>query len=76
MRETVTLGPPGGNPAAGASDFRTLVREYERRLIQFALDQTNGNQRRAAAKLGVRPSTLHEKLKRLAITISAPNRRS
>jgi DNA-binding NtrC family response regulator len=31
------------------------------------LQKTGGNQRRAAAELGVLPTTLHEKLKRLGI---------
>jgi DNA-binding NtrC family response regulator len=48
-------------------DFRSLVREFERRLIVHALEQHAGHQRRAAASLGVRPTTFNEKMKRLGI---------
>lgn len=47
--------------------LRDLLDEYERGLILSALHKTGGNQRRAAAELGVLPTTLHEKLKRLGI---------
>jgi DNA-binding NtrC family response regulator len=40
---------------------------YERQLIEQALSATAGNQRRAAAALGVLPTTLHEKMKRLGL---------
>ncbi len=40
---------------------------YERRLIESALLATAGNQRRAAASLGLLPTTLHEKMKRLGL---------
>jgi len=40
---------------------------YERRLIDEALRATGGNQRRAAQALGVLPTTLHEKMKRLGL---------
>jgi DNA-binding NtrC family response regulator len=40
---------------------------YERRLIEEALRATGGNQRRAAQALGVLPTTLHEKMKRLGL---------
>jgi DNA-binding NtrC family response regulator len=52
-------------------DLRTLVREFERRLILHALEQHHGHQRRAAASLGIRPTTLHEKMKRLGIASAA-----
>ena len=47
--------------------LRELMLEYERRIILTALAQSRGNQRRAAASLGLLPSTLHEKLKRLGL---------
>jgi DNA-binding NtrC family response regulator len=40
---------------------------YERELIESALIATAGNQRRAAARLGLLPTTLHEKMKRLGL---------
>jgi len=47
--------------------LRNLMDAYERRLIEEALRATGGNQRRAAQGLGVLPTTLHEKMKRLGL---------
>ncbi|HET7291614.1 MAG TPA: helix-turn-helix domain-containing protein [Vicinamibacteria bacterium] len=47
--------------------LKTLVDDYERQLILEALRASGGQQRRAAASLGVLPSTLHEKMSRLGI---------
>jgi DNA-binding NtrC family response regulator len=44
-----------------------LLRAYERDLILTTLAATKGHQRRAAANLGLLPSTLSEKMKRLGI---------
>jgi DNA-binding NtrC family response regulator len=48
-------------------DFKTLMAEYERELILAALQATGGHQRRAAARLGILPTTLFEKMKRLGL---------
>jgi len=48
-------------------NLKTMVEDYERRLIEAALRATGGNQRRAAAQLGLLPTTLHEKMKRLGL---------
>lgn len=59
-------------------DRRTLkerVDEYERTLLVSALKATGGHQRRAARALGLLPTTLCEKLKRLGLrgaTLSEP----
>ena len=50
-------------------DLKSLVNEYERQLILSALGATRGHQRRAARCLGVSPSSLHEKMKRLGIKV-------
>jgi two-component system response regulator HydG len=47
--------------------LKALVEAYERELIESALRVTSGNQRRAAASLGLLPTTLHEKMKRLGL---------
>jgi DNA-binding NtrC family response regulator len=47
--------------------LKDMVREFERQLIEAALASTAGNQRRAAASLGLLPTTLHEKMKRLGL---------
>jgi len=57
---------PVGNDYGGSS-LKALVEAYERQLIQSALAATEGNQRRAAAALGLLPTTLHEKMKRLGL---------
>jgi DNA-binding NtrC family response regulator len=56
-----------GKLAIAGSKLKDLVDAYERRLIESALADTDGNQRRAAAALGLLPTTLHEKMKRLGL---------
>jgi len=53
-------------PIGGAS-LKMLLDAYERQLIETALAATAGNQRRAARTLGLLPTTLHEKMKRLGL---------
>jgi DNA-binding NtrC family response regulator len=53
--------------AGTALDLRSRVLAYERHLIAAALVETGGNQRRAARLLGILPTTLHEKRKRLGL---------
>lgn len=48
-------------------NLKNLVAVYERQLIETALSAHSGNQRRAALALGVLPTTLHEKMKRLGL---------
>lgn len=48
--------------------LKSMVRDYERTLITNALTATGGHQRRAAAALGILPTTLVEKMKRLGIS--------
>lgn len=48
--------------------LKSMVREYERTLIVNALASSGGHQRRAAAALGILPTTLVEKMKRLGIS--------
>jgi DNA-binding NtrC family response regulator len=44
-----------------------MVADFERGLIEAALQASAGHQRRAAASLGILPTTLHEKMKRLGL---------
>ncbi|HVR71556.1 MAG TPA: helix-turn-helix domain-containing protein [Vicinamibacteria bacterium] len=53
--------------ASSGPKLKALLDAYERRLIEDALAASNGNQRRAAAALGLLPTTLHEKMKRLGL---------
>ena len=54
---------------SGASrpTLKMMLEAYERRIIEETLRATKGNQRRAARALGVLPTTLHEKMKRLGL---------
>jgi DNA-binding NtrC family response regulator len=54
-------------PSDTSTSLKSLVDAYERQLIQSALTAAAGNQRRAAAALGLLPTTLHEKMKRLGL---------
>jgi DNA-binding NtrC family response regulator len=53
----------GGAPAS----LKDRVARFEQRLILQALERCDGNQRRAARELGLLPTTLNEKLKRLGL---------
>jgi DNA-binding NtrC family response regulator len=45
-------------------DLSGEVQRFEEDLIRCALTRTGGRQRRAAALLGIKPTTLHAKMKR------------
>jgi DNA-binding NtrC family response regulator len=51
--------------------LKQRMNDYERALLQAALQAAGGNQRRAAVMLGILPSTLSEKLKRLGLRAPA-----
>jgi DNA-binding NtrC family response regulator len=53
-----------GMPRPG---LKTLLEDYEKSLILEALQASGGHQRRTAARLGILPTTLHEKMKRLGL---------
>ena len=57
-------------PSNGFS-FKEAVANYERQLIVRALRSEDGVQKRAAERLKVKPTTLHEMMKRLKITTDA-----
>ncbi len=63
-----TLPKPGDGLAEGV-DFYQAVSEFERRMIRAALQKAGGVQKRAAAILGMKPTTLNEKIKRMGITV-------
>ena len=66
LEELGTVGDgdsAGAEPAEGPIDFYEEVRRFEIELIQSALRRTNGVQTEAAALLGLKPSTLHAKIK-------------
>ncbi len=49
--------------------FYDAVARYERQLIESALRRTGGVQKSAAEALGLKPTTLNEKIKRLGISV-------
>ena len=68
MKEEMTERPNGAVMMDDApADLRSRVRAYECGLILAALASTGGNQRQAAARLGLLATTFHEKLKRYGI---------
>jgi DNA-binding NtrC family response regulator len=60
---------PAGATLPPGTDLPGAVLRYERDLIEQALRRAGGVQKRAADLLGVRPTTLNEKIKRLRIRI-------
>jgi DNA-binding NtrC family response regulator len=58
---------PGTSMERPQFSLKRLVEDYERRLITEALERARGNQRRAATDLGVLPTTLNEKMRRLGM---------
>jgi DNA-binding NtrC family response regulator len=59
-----------GNPMLqndGRQGLKAMLEEYEKTLILQALEASGGHQRRTAARLGILPTTLHEKMKRLGL---------
>jgi two-component system response regulator PilR (NtrC family) len=59
--------PPPALPVNGIP-FKDAVSEYERQIIIKALQACGGVQKRAAEMLQVKPTTLHEMMKRLNIS--------
>ncbi len=56
-------------------DFRNEVRRYETELIEWALGVTDGHQLKAAQLLGVKPTTLNEKMRVLGVVPRKTRRR-
>jgi len=50
-------------------DFYGAVHRFERRLIESALRSSGGVQKQAAERLGLKPTTLNEKIKRMGIDV-------
>jgi two-component system response regulator PilR (NtrC family) len=62
--------PAAGLPANGLS-FKEAISGYERQLIVKALKASGGVQKKAAEMLKVKPTTLHEMMKRLSISVES-----
>jgi DNA-binding NtrC family response regulator len=68
-QEFVSFGKPALD--VESASLKARLEEYERSLIRGALSATGGNQRQAARRLGILPTTLHAKIRRLGIARSA-----
>jgi DNA-binding NtrC family response regulator len=78
LQEITNVGDRNGDEPVSLPDE---IVEFEVRLIRNALIQTRGNQRSAAALLGIKHTTLHAKLRRYNIdprtfTVGAAGRRA
>lgn len=63
-----TDAPTGGEePQTDRPLLRDLLISFERNIIATALFAAGGNQKRAAAALGVLPTTFQEKLRRFGL---------
>jgi len=69
VREREGLVPHFTAIPDGDVSLKEAVTEFERQLIVRALRQTGGVQKHAAEKLRVKPTTLHEMIKRLNISV-------
>ncbi|MEN6525238.1 MAG: sigma-54 dependent transcriptional regulator [Candidatus Polarisedimenticolia bacterium] len=67
LAQEIVKGPSrgAGLPLPSGVTYQAAVEEYERSLIRSALDEASGVQRRAAELLGMKPTTLNERMKRL-----------
>ncbi|MFQ5767479.1 MAG: helix-turn-helix domain-containing protein [Acidobacteriota bacterium] len=71
VREGSAHDPVLPAPAEGIT-LSQAVALYERRMIEAALRRAGGIQRQAARELGLLPTTLNEKIKRLGLKPDAP----
>ena len=74
VREPSGLPTPISHLPINSLSFKEAVASYERQLIVRALQNADGVQKRAAQLLKVKPTTLHEMMKRLEISVDrVPN---
>jgi DNA-binding NtrC family response regulator len=71
VRQPAPIAPPPSVLPANGVSLKEAVSDYERQLIVRALQATGGVQKRAAELLHVKPTTLHEMMKRLAISVES-----
>ena len=67
-RKNGMSSPPATLPEGGIS-LKEAISSYERQLVVKALQASGGVQKRAAELLSVKPTTLHEMMKRLNVSI-------
>jgi len=63
-------GDEGGQSDLGSMRLKDQIHSFQKKAIIDALQRTKGVQKKAAALLGVKPTTLNEMIKRLEIDVS------
>ena len=71
LREPAEFTMPSASVPTNGVSFKEAIGAYERQLIVKALKASGGVQRRAAELLKVKPTTLHEMMKRLSISVES-----
>ena len=71
VRQPSPMAPPPSTLPSNGVSLKEAVTDYERQLIIKALQATGGVQKRAAEMLQVKPTTLHEMMKRLSISVES-----
>jgi len=71
VRQPSPMAPPPSSLPTNGVSLKEAVTDYERQLIIKALQATGGVQKRAAEMLQVKPTTLHEMMKRLSISVES-----
>ncbi len=71
VRQPNAIPTPAASLPNGGMSFKAAISGYERQLIIKALQASGGVQKKAAELLQVKPTTLHEMMKRLSISIES-----
>jgi two-component system response regulator PilR (NtrC family) len=71
VRQPTELQLPIATLPSNGLSLKDAVSAYERQLIVKALQASGGVQKKAAELLNVKPTTLHEMMKRLAISVES-----
>ena len=67
MKSVSLSNSPSPSRLPDGLHFYDAVSRYERQLIEAAMRRSGGVQKQAAKILGLKPTTLNEKIKRLRI---------
>ncbi len=71
VRQPSSAPTPATSLPSNGMSFKEAIGAYERQLIVKALQASGGVQKKAAEILKVKPTTLHEMMKRLNISVDA-----
>ena len=71
VRQPGSVSPPTATLPNGGISLKEAISGYERQLIIKALQASGGVQKRAAELLSVKPTTLHEMMKRLKVSVDS-----